>query len=62
MIPGSIVVILANLDSRIHDRVKGELLIGTLDEVYGDVVSVLLPTGEIFRGNRRDIALASEQE
>jgi hypothetical protein len=62
MVPGSIVVILVSLDNKVRDRVAGELLIGTLDEIYGDTVSVLLPSGEIYRGSRRSIALASEQQ
>jgi hypothetical protein len=58
---GDLVVVLAKLDSRVRDKTSG-LVLGTLDEIYGETVSVLLPGGDIWRGLRREIQLAKDQE
>lgn len=62
---GEIVVILAKLDQRVRTKKidKDGFLKGTIDQtLQNDMFSVLLEDGDILICNKRELALAKEQE
>jgi hypothetical protein len=59
---GDLVVILGKLDERVRKNLTQGLVIGTLDQMYGDQATVLLPDGEIWTGPKRDVRPAGEQQ
>lgn len=59
---GSVVVVLGELDQRIRDKTnKGSLVIGTLDAIQGEQAVVILPDGDIWRGNKNLVRPVEEQ-
>jgi hypothetical protein len=58
---GSVVLVLAELDERIRKSPEGEVY-GTVIELYGDEVVVLLTDGNIFRGKKREVALQTDHQ
>jgi hypothetical protein len=63
MILGDVVMILGELDKRIRDKVQDGLLLGTLEQfLVDDQVSVILPDGDLWVGNKRDIAIYEEDD
>lgn len=58
---GDVVLILGHLDDRVRNKTPNESRLGTVIHVSNEEVSVLLPNGDIWKGNRRDVVLNSEQ-
>lgn len=62
MIEGSIVIVLGTLDKRIRERQEEGLVFGTLYQISGDQVIVILDNMDLWVGLRREIRLGDEQK
>lgn len=59
---GDVVVVTGKLDTRVRDQTTNELIMGTVVCVDKDSnVWVLLPSGDFWRGPKREVCLAEEQ-
>jgi hypothetical protein len=60
---GDVVVIFGELDKRVRDKNTGSLVLGTLFYFLTDNrVCVIIDDNELWIGERREIALATEQQ
>jgi len=63
VIPGDIVIVLGKRDTKVRDKNKEELAIGTLvGFVCDDQAYVLLPDGEIWIGLKREIQVYEKED
>lgn len=55
---GDLVIVLGKVDTRVRDKLQGELLLGTLEQFLSEEqVSVLLPDGDLWVGKKREVML-----
>lgn len=60
---GDIVVVFGQLDKRVRERNLNKLVVGTLYSFLTDNrVCVIIDDNELWVGERREIALATEQQ
>jgi hypothetical protein len=66
MIPfnlGDIVMVVGKIDTRVRDKAKDGIIVGTIDQFLIDQqVSVLLSDGEIWVGRLHEIVLFADQQ
>ena len=59
---GDVVVVLGKVDTRVRDKLQGEMLLGTLEQFLSEEqVSVILPDGDLWVGKKREVQLHEEE-
>lgn len=57
MKPGDLVIVMGKLDSRVREKSKDDVVIGTLESFLDDErVLVILPNDDLWVGLKREIA------